>query len=84
MKQPRLAAGDRVRHSFLGEGVVIDPTPFDPLPGMVLVSFDDTPPLAYNMGHRQCLVFDNDLVDDDGIVLMADLVFVADTEKGEG
>lgn len=44
-----LKVGDRVRNSFLGDGIVTDKTEMD---WLVIVRFDKTPPGQYNMGEN--------------------------------
>ena len=40
---------DRVKHSFLGDGTVVERTELDCL---VMVRYDNDPPVEYNMGEN--------------------------------
>jgi hypothetical protein len=53
--------GDRVKERDLGEGVVVETSSDMDSLNLVMVLFDKTPPLRYNMGENPTAVWKSDL-----------------------
>jgi len=56
----KFKVGDRVNQDFLGDGVITKLTEMD---WLVIVKYDITPPIQYNMGENPTAEFESNLTE---------------------